>query len=284
MRFLVLGAGGMAGHVISIYLKESGHEVMGFARRRLDYTETIVADAANLEFVRGVIQAGGFDAVVNAIGILNQDAEEHPARAALLNGYYPHFLAEITDKLQTQIIHMSTDCVFSGKNGNYEEHSLRDGESFYDRSKAFGELEDGKNLTLRNSIVGPDINPGGIGLLHWFLRQKGMVKGYTKVMWTGMTTLQLAKIIEKAAKQRASGLYHMVPDHKISKYELLRLFNHYFRADSIQIQPCEKIQSDKSLRRTNYAFAETVPDYERMVCELASWMQTHKSLYPHYVL
>ena len=78
---------------------------------------------------------------------------------------------------------MSTDCVFSGRRGGYSEDDLRDGESFYDRSKALGELEDGKNITLRCSIVGPDIKPAGIGLLNWFMQQSGEVNGYTKAMW-----------------------------------------------------------------------------------------------------
>jgi len=102
-------------------------------------------------------------------------AEENKALAAFLNAYFPHFLADITKDLNTQVVHMSTDCVFSGKRGSYTGDDLRDGESFYDRSKALGELNDGKNITLCNSIVGPDVNPNGIGLLNWFMKQKGEV-------------------------------------------------------------------------------------------------------------
>ena len=153
MRFLVLGASGMAGHTIAIYLKEQGHDVTGFARKNLEYVKTIVGDATDFEFLKGLITAGNYDYVINAIGLLNQFAENNKANAAILNGYLPHFLADITKDMNTSIIHMSTDCVFSGKAGNYTEESLRDGETFYDRSKALGELEDDKNITLRNSIV-----------------------------------------------------------------------------------------------------------------------------------
>ena len=83
---------------------------------------------------------------------------------------------------------MSTDCVFSGRRGGYTEKDFRDGETFYDRSKALGELEDDKNITLRNSIVGPDINPNGIGLFNWFMHQKDQVNGFSNTMWTGQTT------------------------------------------------------------------------------------------------
>ena len=160
----------MAGHLISIYLKERGHDVVGFARRTCPYVPSLVGDVTDLPTVRSLVQDGGFDSVINCVGLLNQFAQEQPAQAVFVNAYFPHALAEMTAHLDTQVIHMSTDCVFSGKQGGYREDSLRDGESFYDRSKALGELEDNKNLTFRCSIVGPDINPNGIGLLNWFMR------------------------------------------------------------------------------------------------------------------
>ena len=177
---------------------------------------------------------------------------------------------------------MSTDCVFSGKKGGYTETDFRDGETFYDRSKALGELEDQKNITLRNSIVGPDINSNGIGLMNWFMQQSGEIKGYTRAMWTGQTTLQLAKTMEIAAKEKVSGLYNTVPDHSISKYDLLRLFNHYLRNDSIKITPIEGVNLDKSLKRTCFDYNFIIPDYEIMVRELAEWVKGHQELYPHY--
>ena len=204
--------------------------------------------------------------------------------ATFLNAYFPHFLADVTSGTDTQVIHMSTDCVFSGKRGEYTEEDFRDGETFYDRSKALGELEDGKNITLRNSIVGPDINPKGIGLMNWFMQQQGPINGYTKTMWTGQTTLQLAKTMEVAARQKAHGLYNTVPDHSISKYDLLQLFNHYLRGNKIVINPIEGINADKSLKRTRYEFDYLIPDYETMVADLAEWTIKHKEMYPHYGL
>ena len=282
MKFLVLGCSGMAGHTIAIYLKERGHNVLGFARRSMSLVPCVTGDAMDTTFLRELIDNGGFDSVINCIGILNQYAEQHKDRAVFFNSYLPHFLADITDGTDTQIIHMSTDCVFSGKKGNYTESSLRDGETFYDRTKALGELEDGKNLTLRNSIVGPDLNPDGIGLLNWFMKQIGEINGYTGVMWTGMTTLQLAKVMEKAAEQRAYGLYNMVPDHNISKYELLVLFNRYLRNNEVRINPYADCKADKTLVRTRFEFSEIVPDYETMIAELADWIRIHRSLYPQY--
>jgi dTDP-4-dehydrorhamnose reductase len=183
---------------------------------------------------------------------------------------------------------MTTDCVFSGKKGSYTEHDLRDGETFYDRSKALGELDDDKNLSLRNSIVGADINPNGIGLLNWFMNnttgEHPVVNGYIKAMWTGQCTYQLAKTMEAAAKERAHGLVNAVPDTDISKYELLKLFNKYLRGGRVQINPVEGVNADKSLKRTNWDFNFPIPDYEQMVAEMAEWIYKHKELYPHYML
>ncbi|MFH6987181.1 SDR family oxidoreductase [Flavobacterium collinsii] len=282
MNFFILGCNGMAGHIISLYLKEQGHSVLGFARTKSKFVDSIVGDAFDTELLKKLIKENKFDAVVNCLGMLNQFAENDKASASFINSYLPHFLAKITADTETQIIHMSTDCVFSGKEGSYTEDSFCDGETFYDRSKALGELVDLKNLTLRNSIVGPDINLKGIGLLNWFMNQSGEINGYTKSIWTGQTTLQLAKTIEKAVLEKAHGLYNAVPDHSISKFELLNLFNHYFKDDSLKINPVEGILADKSLIRTNYEFNYLIPDYETMIAELAEWIKNHKDMYPHY--
>jgi dTDP-4-dehydrorhamnose reductase len=284
MRFLVLGAAGMAGHTISTYLSEKGHDVIGFDRVKGFHCEFIVGDARNLELVRGMITKGQFNSVINCIGILNEFAKENKELAVFLNAYFPHFLAEVTMNMSTQIIHMSTDCVFSGKRGSYTESDLRDGETFYDRTKALGELENEKDITFRNSIVGPDMNEKGTGLFNWFMKQRGTIKGYTRAMWTGLTTPELAKAMEQAAKKRASGLYNMVYSEPISKYDLLKLFNKYLRNNELNIEPFDGFVTDKSLKRTRFDFDYTVPDYEMMVYEMAEWIRNHKNYYPQYNL
>lgn len=284
MRFFVLGCNGMAGHTISLYLKEQGHYVFGFDKSKSLYIDSIAGDALDTSFLTKHITDCRYDTVINCIGILNKFAEQNKALASFLNSYFPHFLAEITSITNTQVIQMSTDCVFSGKRGEYTENDFRDGDTFYDRSKALGELEDHRNITLRTSIVGPDINPKGIGLFNWFMDQNDDIQGYTKAMWTGQTTLQFAKTVEAAAKEKAHGLYNVVPDHSISKYKLLLLFNHYFRGDSLKIHSDESVNIDKSLKRTRYEFSYLIPNYEIMVFELAEWIKKHKQMYPHYNL
>lgn len=284
MKFLVMGCNGMAGHTISLYLKEKGHEVFGFDRQPSLLINSVAGDAMDADFVKRIVIENEYDTVINCIGILNQFAENNKAMATYLNSYFPHFLAQITENSKTQIIHMSTDCVFSGKRGQYSEDDFRDGDTFYDRSKALGEIENEKDLTLRQSIVGPDINPKGIGLLNWFLQQKDSVMGYTGAMWTGQTTLQLAKTMEYAAIVRAHGLFNAVPSKSISKCDLLSLFNKYIRKDKITILPVDKISLDKSLKRTRWDFDYIIPDYDTMIIEMAEWINEHKSLYPHYNL
>lgn len=282
MKFLICGCNGMAGHTISLYLKEQGHEVFGFDIKKSNLIDSVAGNAMDRDFVKELVHRGNFDAIINCIGILNEAAEEYKATATYLNSYWPHFLAELTANTETQVIHMSTDCVFSGKRGEYTESDMPDGETFYDRSKALGELNDKKNLTLRNSIVGPDINPNGIGLLNWFMKQEKSINGYTKAMWTGQTTLQLAKTMEYAAKTRAHGLVNAVPPVSISKHDLLKLFSKYLKNNEIKIKAVEGVNSDKSLKRTNFEMDYLIPDYDTMVKELAEWMKAHKHLYPHY--
>lgn len=283
-KILVLGASGMAGHIITIYFKERGYDVTGFTRCPISYCKNILGDATNFKEVRDVILGNYYDVVINAIGILNQDAENYKSLAVMLNGFLPHYITDTLKESNTKLIHMSTDCVFAGNTGPYYEDSFPDGRIFYDRSKAIGEVNDDKNLTFRNSIVGPDINRNGIGLFNWFMRQSVEVGGYTGAIWTGVTTLTLAQAMEAAIQENLTGLYNLVNNESISKYDLLGLFNKYFREDKIRIYPNDELQLDKSLRHKRTDFTFVVPSYEQQVREMAEWCKSHKKLYPHYQL
>ncbi len=282
MKVLILGGTGMAGHTISIYLKEAGHDVTAFSRSKVDYCKNINGDITDFEILKNIINEGQYDAIINAIGILNKDAEDHKSNAVLLNSCLPHFLSDTTIEMKTRVIHMSTDCVFSGKTGGYSETSFRDGETFYDRSKALGELENNKDLTFRNSIIGPDMSERGIGLFNWFMKQEGQIYGFTKAIWTGVTTLTLAKAMEQALKENLTGLYNLVNNETISKYELLKLFNKYMRDEQVEILPSDKLSLDKSLINNRTDFSFKVHSYEAMVAEMKKWIDNHKDLYPHY--
>lgn len=282
MKILVLGATGMAGHTISIYLKEAGHEITAFSRRGVKFCDNIEGDVSNFELLKTVIEEGKYDAVINAIGILNKEAEESKSLAVLLNSYLPNYLSDITKNMTTKIIQMSTDCVFSGKTGGYSETSFRDGESYYDRSKALGELVNSKDLTFRTSIIGPDMNKDGIGLFNWFMNQDGEVNGFTRAIWTGVTTLTLAKAMESALEEDVTGLYNLVNNEVISKFDLLTLLNKHMKDSGIKILPSDAVSLNKSLINNRKDFTFSVPSYEEMIVEMKEWIENHRELYPHY--
>lgn len=283
MKILVLGANGMAGHTISLYFIERGDNVTTFTREvNYLFPKNIVGNALKTKKFKEVLVSEDFDAVINCIGILNQAAESNPAEAVYLNSYLPHLIASTLKNRKTKLIHMSTDCVFAGNTGPYFEDSLRDGTSFYDRSKALGEVEDNKNLTFRTSIIGPDMKDSGIGLFNWFMKQKGCINGYAGAIWTGVTTLTLAKAMEQALKDNLSGLYNLVNNTSISKYDLLCLFNKHFRNNRLIINKSDALQLDKSLRHKRKDFSFVVPTYEQMIIEMKEWVYSHKNLYPLY--
>ena len=283
MKILVLGCNGMAGHLISLYFKEKGHEVVGFARQQSQLLDsTIIGDASDMALIKKVIEEGNYDAVINCIGLLNQFAENNKAMAVLLNGYLPHYLVELTKDTKTRIIHMSTDCVFAGNDGPYYEDTLPNGASFYDRSKAMGEFNNDKDLTFRNSIIGPDVKASGIGLFNWFMKQEGPIGGFTGAIWTGVTTYTLAQAMEAALKENLTGLYNLVNNTSINKFDLCSLFNKYFRAGEVEINPNDKLQLDKTLKCTRTDFSFHVPSYEQQIKDMREWVDAHPSLYPHY--
>lgn len=282
IKFLVLGATGMAGHTIALYLHEQGHDVTTFSTTPFPYCKNINGDAMDKEFVKSMLQDGDYDVVINCIGILNQECDKKPSKAVYLNSYLPHLIADTLKNTNTKLIHMSTDCVFSGKLGSYNENSFRDGETFYDRTKALGEVEDNKNLTFRNSIIGPDMRGNGIGLFNWFNKQEGTINGYTKAIWTGVTTLTLAKAMERAAIEDLTGIYNLVNNERINKFDLLELFNKYMRINKLTILPSDTVNLNKSLINNRTDFSFEVPSYEQMVSEMKEWIYNHKDLYPHY--
>lgn len=281
-RILILGSIGMAGHTITLYFKERGYDVTAYSLYPFPYCANIIGNAFETESFQNMLIEGDYDAVINCIGILNQAAEKNRSDAVYLNSYLPHLIADTVKDKKTKLIHMSTDCVFAGNTGPYYEKSLRDGPTFYDRSKALGEVEDDKNLTFRNSIIGPDMNENGIGLFNWFMKQNGTIKGFTGALWTGVTTLTLAKAMEKAIEENLCGLYNLVNNISISKYDLLVLFNKYFRNNKLTILKNDDLKSDKSLRNTRKDFSFAVPSYEQMVQEMKEWVDAHPNLYPHY--
>lgn len=279
MRILVLGKNGMLGHVVYNYFKEQGYTVYGTTQ-----TTDIVWDAyENLEGIEDIIKEVKPNAVINCIGILNQVCEANKPLAVKLNSLLPHYIDSLSEKYNFKFVHVSTDCVFEGTTGKYDETIPSDATSFYGRSKALGEIRNDRSVTLRTSIVGPDSNPKGIGLFQWFMKQENEVGGYSKVIWTGVTTIELAKQIEVAIKNNLTGLNHVVNNDFISKKDLLTLFKDSFNKDII-INDNDTVVSEKTLVRTDKSYNFDVPSYKQMVEEMRTWVDNHKELYPNIVV
>lgn len=280
MKILVLGGAGMAGHVIATWLRETTeHQVYTSVRRPTADPSAFVLDVRDVEAWREMMENIRPDTVINAVGILNRRAEERPAEAICINSWLPHKLAETGDVLGFRVIHISTDCVFSGRRGGYTENDLPDGTTMYARTKTLGEIRSAPHVTVRTSIVGPEMKPDGIGLFHWFMRQRGEIEGYTRVWWNGVTTLELAKFIRWLLEHPLSGLVHLHSPKRVCKHDLLGLFQTIFQKDDVKIRPNPHIQSDKTLVSTRTDVDYTVPALSHQIREMRDWIMQHRTFY-----
>jgi dTDP-4-dehydrorhamnose reductase len=281
-KILILGKDGMAGHVLMTYLSSLGkYEVIGTTNKKPTEKNDAFFDAERPNEILAIVQAVKPDVIINCIGMLVKASEENPEKAKVINTQLPQLLAKYSQTHNFKLIHLSTDCIFSGKKGNYSESDSADAETTYGKTKAAGEIRDDHNLTIRMSIIGPEIKENGTGLFHWFFKQKQKIEGYANVLWTGITTLQLAKSIEQLLEKNATGLIQLVPDTKISKYDLLKMTNEIF-GKKIEISKNTDKKDDKSLKSTKIA-GIYVPDYKTMLLELKEWMIKHKNIYNKHI-
>jgi len=282
-KIIVVGSPGILGHIVYTHFKSlCKYELnyVSYPEKTLDATDSL--DLTNRYAIESFIRSEKPDVLINCTAVLIKESNENPAKAIYINSFLPHFLASLLHETGGRVIHKSTDCVFSGLKGSYSENDFPDEQSIYGRSKALGEINNTIDLTIRTSIIGPDLNHMGEGLFNWFMNQKGSVKGYTKSFWSGLTALELARAIDAAIEQNITGLYHLTPGKKISKFELLELCNKIWHRNNIEIEPFESKIVDKSLVSNRTDFIYTPPPYEKMLFELEEFMHTRKNLYPHY--
>lgn len=282
---LILGSSGMLGHVVNIHLRSLNNyfHVIDVARNSEIVKPDIEMDVTNFNALQQLYYRIKPDIIINCVGMLNKIAENNPADAILINSYLPHFLEKITTNHTCRVIHISTDCVFSGKKGYYSEYDSMDADSCYGRSKALGEIQNSKDLTLRTSIVGPELHSNGIGLFQWFSKQSGIIPGYTDVFWTGVTTIELSKVIVSCILQNTIGLCHVVNGVRISKFDLLHYLKSAFLNSPVTaIEKDNILNYDKSLINSRTDFSYQVPSYPKMMLDMSSWIKEYKQLYPHY--
>lgn len=281
MRVLIFGGDGMLGHRLLRHFSAS-HETRVTLHRRLGdysrfglfdrgnaYDETDVRDSRR---VAAVVADFRPEAVINATGIVKQRPEAHLLDISNeVNALFPHRLAQLCRANAARLIHLSTDCVFSGRKGNYSESDAADAENLYGRSKLLGEVNEAGCITLRTSIIGTELSRK-TGLLEWFLSQQGKrIFGYRRAIFSGFTTLEMSRIIEKLLVDRpqASGLYH-VSSTPISKYDLLVKLNKALDLGTT-IDPQDAFVCDRSLDSSRFRkeFNYRPPEWNEMIAELA---------------
>lgn len=277
MKLLIFGGNGMAGHLLVRYFKEQGvHQVFQTTRDPRN-PESLVVDVNDPATLEKAVEIVHPDVIINAVGVLNQSAEEDKIGAYHVNGFLPHRLRRAADGIGARLIHISTDCVFLGTRGRYREEDVPDGTSMYAITKALGEIREAGHLTIRTSIIGPEIRSGGIGLLEWFLSQEGEVSGYERVFWNGVTTLELAKVIDQSLDSELSGLIHLAHPDIVSKYELLQMFKMAWGKSDVTVVPYDEPVLDRTLVSTRPDVKFKLPAYPVMLRELVEWMKHYES-------
>ena len=281
MRLLILGGSGMLGHQLWRGL-HAQHDtwvtlrrpVADFAVHNLfDEAKAIqfddITDDTALERALGQAKP---EAVINCVGIIKQrDEASDEALTLRVNAEFPHRLAKRCGEAGARLIHFSTDCIFAGTKGNYTESDPSDATDLYGQSKHQGEVADAHSVTLRTSVIGHELGTN-LALLDWFLSQRFQaINGYTKAIYSGFTTLEMARIVDRILTQHTdlSGVWH-VASEPISKFGLLQLCREKLGWEGV-IKPNDEFVCDRSLNadRFNQATGYTPPSWEAMISELA---------------
>jgi dTDP-4-dehydrorhamnose reductase len=264
MKVTVVGSRGMAGHMIVDYLGKQGHSVTTVDRSQLDIEKN------NVDQFFDQLDA---DFVINAVGLLVKDCVDRPDRAIAINSWWPQYCAYRLKDTATHLVHLSTDCVFDGNRGNYFEQDIHTETNAYGRSKSFGEVDNNKDVTFRMSIIGPELK-NGTGLLNWVTQnQDSTLPGWDNAWWNGITTLQLAKCIEKHINDtKITGVYHLVSnDNQINKYDLLCMINEVYGLGKTITRTQGPKTVNKVLIDTRNEVDFAIPDYQTMLEQLRNY-------------
>lgn len=283
-KIILLGSAGMLGHVLLKMLEEQAtYEVVDVNRSMKISDRTVHLDVTDQLAVEKFILQEKPDYIINCIGVLIRGSNSNSTDAIYVNAYFPHQLEKIAAQVNARLIHISTDCVFSGDRGGYKENDYTDGKDTYAKTKALGEVVNERDLTIRTSIIGPELKDkkNNEGLFNWFMQQSGDINGYTSAIWSGVTTIELAKAIIYFLESEITGLIHLTNGTGISKYDLLQLFQQSFHRP-VKIHATDTKVVKKDLINTRTDFTYPVPSYERMIVEMDSWIKRHESLYNYH--
>ena len=277
MRVMVLGITGMLGNAMfRVLFEKSTLAVYGTARSESSkryfadnlHSQIVVGvDVENNDSLVNAFAAIRPDVVVNCVGLVKQLADANdPLQAVPINTLLPHRLAALCQATSARLVHISTDCVFSGSKGNYLETDFPDAYDLYGRSKLLGEVDYPHAITLRTSIIGHELS-GHRSLVNWFLAQQSSIKGFTRAIFSGLPTVELATIVRDVVlpHQELHGLYH-VASRSINKFDLLQLVAKVY-GKSIEINPAEDLVIDRSLNANRFkqATGYVSPEWPSMI-------------------
>jgi dTDP-4-dehydrorhamnose reductase len=278
MKLLILGGAGMLGHALFLTARDEAEAWVTFRGHPpvdgVFDSDRIISDvhADQFDTVVRAFATVRPDVVVNCIGVVKQRAgAKDPLTSLGINSLFPHRLAALSAAAGARLIQISTDCVFSGSKGQYRESDPPDASDLYGRTKQLGEVEGPACLTLRTSIIGRELTTSQ-GLVEWFLAQRGRAPGYTRAIFSGLTSTELSRVLLRVIDRHRdlTGLYH-VAAQAISKYDLLRLLNDAMDR-GVAIEPDASVEIDRSLDGSRFAQVTgyVAPAWERMVAELAA--------------
>jgi dTDP-4-dehydrorhamnose reductase len=259
-RILVLGMNGMLGHIVHDYLLDTGkYSVFGLNRKSLNALQ----DEKDIE---KIIANYSPNYIINCIGLINKYTSSDGELAKKINGIFPHLLSYLSIKNNYRLIHISTDCYLD--------------EDFYGKSKRLGEINDTQNLTIRTSIIGPELKDG-YGLFHWFMSQQGEANGFTKAHWDGVTTLQLSKFIEEHIDSKNyTGIIDYRTKNSITKHDLIKLISEIFNKNIKILEDNREIKDKRNFNPDVWC----LKDYSTQLTELKDYMKKNKEKYARYGL
>ena len=274
----------MLGHVLfKVLSQKKNYNIFDITYRKKIRDQSIICNVENIIDLKKNLNKIKPDIIVNCIGVLINESNIDVSRAIYINSFIPQWLKNHGDINKIKIIHLSTDCVFNGGKGDYDENSFPDAEDIYGKTKALGEFQSKNHLCIRTSIIGPELKSSGQGLMNWIFLERGIINGFKNVYWSGITTLELSKAIDFSIQNKISGLWNLGSKEKISKYDLLKLIIKIFKISKIILNEDFKKQSDKSLksiRKINY----NVPSYPSMIKELKIYLLSNIKDYSYSIL
>jgi len=271
---VIYGGRTMAGHIIADYFLNIGNYKI------ITLEESSIFNGGLLSTSKDFL-INNVDIVINCIRCLVEESEENIEKAEMYNYQFPKYIEKYYRDTKTKIIHLSTDCIFSGNEGNYNEQAKPNGISIYSKTKALGEINNNKDVTIRTSYIGPNIGESEEELFHWFMVQKNKtISGYSNAYWNGVTTLELAKSLHKIIEKNITGLYHLVPNGKLSKYELLALIKEIWKKKDIILKIDSSIEYNRTLLDTRKLVK--VSNFNKMLKELFDYMLIRKYIYSSY--